>query len=334
MQLAEFLTSQPNRLWRLTRQMGLDYAVGGLPWEEKSEKPWDLMPLIRMKQRYADYGLNLAVIESMPTSNNIKLGTPGRDEEIDIFQQFITNMGAAGIPVLCYNFMAQFNWFRTSTTTMTRGGAIVSSYDHSLMANAPFTSAGIVTEDQLWENLHYFLERIVPVAEEARVKLALHPDDPPMTPIRGVSRILRSADALQRAIDLVPSSYSGITMCQGTLATAGDDIPSVIRHFARQDKMFFVHFRDVRGTAEKFEETFHDDGKTDMLAAMITYYEEGFSGPARPDHVPTMDGEDNENPGYELLGRLFGVGYIKGLMEAASRTVQSQQLLSIGRETA
>jgi mannonate dehydratase len=123
-------------------------------------------------------------------------------------------------------------------------------------------------------------------------------------------------------------------MCQGTLATAGEDIPSVIRHFARQDKMFFVHFRDVRGTAEKFEETFHDDGKTDMLAAMITYYEEGFSGPARPDHVPTMDGEDNENPGYELLGRLFGVGYIKGLMEAASRTVQSQQLLSISSETA
>ncbi|WP_341278563.1 mannonate dehydratase [Paenibacillus sp. FSL H8-0537] len=319
MQLAEFFSPRPDRLWQLAKQMDVNYAVSGLAWEEKSEKPWDLMPLIRMKQRFADSGINLAVIESMPPSNEIKLGTAGRDAEIETFQQFIVNMGRAGIPVLCYNFMAQFNWFRTSTTTRTRGGALVSSYDHSLMRNSPLTEAGIVSEQQLWENLHYFMEQIVPVAEEAKVKLALHPDDPPITPIRGVSRILRSADALQRAIDLVPSAYNGITLCQGTLATAGEHIPSVIRHFGGQDKMFFVHFRDVRGTAEKFEETFHDDGITDMLEAMYTYYDVGFAGPARPDHVPTMEGETNDNPGYELLGRLFGVGYIKGLMEAASR---------------
>lgn len=318
MQLAEFFSSQPNRLWQLAKQLGVDHAVGGLPWEEKLEKSWDLMPLIRMKQRYADSGLALTVIESMPPSNEIKLGTAGRDAEIEVFQQFITNMGAAGIPVLCYNFMAQFNWFRTSTTTRTRGGALVSSYDHSLMKDAPLTDAGLVSEEQLWENLHYFMERIVPVAEQAKVKLALHPDDPPITPIRGVSRILTSSAALQRAIDLVPSDYNGITLCQGTLATAGDDIPSVIRQFAKQDKLFFVHFRDVKGTPEKFEETFHDDGKTNMLEAMHTYYEVGFNGPARPDHVPTMEGEDNTNPGYELLGRLYGIGYIRGLMEAAS----------------
>ncbi|MEV5028115.1 mannonate dehydratase [Paenibacillus sp. LPE1-1-1.1] len=318
MQLAEFFSSQPNRLWQLAKQLGVDHAVGGLPWEEKLEKPWDLMPLIRMKQRYADSGLALTVIESMPPSNEIKLGTAGRDAEIEVFQQFITNMGAAGIPVLCYNFMAQFNWFRTSTTTRTRGGALVSSYDHSLMKDAPLTDAGLVSEEQLWENLQYFMERIVPVAEKAKVKLALHPDDPPITPIRGVSRILTSSAALQQAIDLVPSDYNGITLCQGTLATAGDDIPSVIRQFAKQDKLFFVHFRDVKGTPEKFEETFHDDGKTNMLESMHTYYEVGFNGPARPDHVPTMEGEDNTNPGYELLGRLYGIGYIRGLMEAAS----------------
>ncbi|MFC4810566.1 mannonate dehydratase [Paenibacillus sp. GCM10023250] len=318
MQLAEFFSSQPSRLWQLAKQMNVNYAVGGLPWEETKEKPWDLMPLVRMKQRYADHGLELLVIESMPPSNCIKLGTEGRDEEIETFQKFLINMGAAGIPVLCYNFMAQFNWFRTSTTTVSRGGALVSSYDHSLMQNAPLTEAGIVTEERLWENLHYFMERIVPVAEEAKVKLALHPDDPPVTPIRGVSRILRSAAALQRAIDLVPSPYNGITLCQGTLATAGDDIPRVIREFAKQDKLFFVHFRDVKGTAEKFEETFHDNGKTNMLEAMRTYYEVGYRGPARPDHVPTMAGEDNGNPGYELLGRLYGIGYINGLMEAAS----------------
>lgn len=319
MKLAEFFTSQPNRLWPLAKQMGVDYAVGPLPWEEKGEPAWELMPLIRMKQRFADHGISLEVIENMPPSNHIKLGTPGRDEEIAVMKQLIINMGAANIPVLCYNFMAEFNWFRTSTTTRTRGGALVSSYDHALMEAAPLTKAGHVSEDQLWENLKYFLEQIVPVAEKAKVKLALHPDDPPISPIRGVSRILRNADALMQAIELVPSEYSGITLCQGTLATAGDDIPSTIRRFAAAGKLFFVHFRDVKGTPEKFEETFHDDGKTDMYEAMKTYVEVGFDGPARPDHVPTMEGETNENPGYELLGRLFGVGYIKGLMEAASK---------------
>ena len=319
MQLAEFFTSQPDRLWALAKQMGIDYAVGPLPWETRGEQPWDLMPLIRMKQRYADHGLELTVIESMPPSNRIKLGLPGREEEIETMQKLIVNMGAAGIPVLCYNFMAQMGWFRTSTTTRTRGGALVSSYDHSLMAGAPLTEAGVVGETQLWENLHAFLEQIVPVAEQAGVRLALHPDDPPISPIRGVSRILRDADSLERAINLVPSANSGITLCQGTLATAGESVPAVIRRFASTEKLFFVHFRDVRGTADKFAETFHDDGMTDMYEAMKTYVEVGYAGPARPDHVPTMEGEDNANPGYELLGRLFGVGYIKGLMEAAGK---------------
>lgn len=326
MQLAEFFTIQPDRLWKIAKQLGVNYAVTGLAWDEKIEKPWDLMPLIRMKQRFADAGIEIAVIESMPPSNEIKLGTAGRDREIEQFQQFIVNMGAARIPVLCYNFMAQFNWFRTSTTTRTRGGALVSSYDHSLMQGAPLTEAGEVSEEQLWENLHYFMEQIVPVAEKAGVKLALHPDDPPITPIRGVSRILRSAAALQKAIDLVPSPVNGITLCQGTLATAGDDIPTVIRSFAKQDKIHFVHFRDVKGTPEKFEETFHDDGKTDMLEAMNTYYEVGFNGPVRPDHVPTLEGEDNSNPGYELLGRLHGIGYMVGLMEAAAARLKERNL--------
>ncbi|MFH5185035.1 mannonate dehydratase [Paenibacillus sp. TAB 01] len=319
MKLAEMLGTHKSRLWTLSKQMGVDYAVAGLPREENGYKPWDFMNLLHMKQRFENYGIQVEVIESRPPANKIKLGLPGRDEEIAVIQELIRNMGKVGIPVWCYDFMAEFNWFRTSTTTPTRGGAIVSSYDHSLMKEAPFTENAPISEEQLWENLAYYLKAIVPVAEEAKVKLALHPDDPPISPIRGVSRILTSADALQRAIDLVPSEYSGITLCQGTLATAGDDIPAVIRRFAKQNKLFFVHFRDVRGTAEKFEETFHDDGKTDMYAAMKTYAECGFNGPARPDHVPTMDGESNEHPGYETLGRLYGVGYIKGLMEAAYR---------------
>lgn len=319
MKLAEMLGTHETRLWTLCKQMGINCAVAGLPREVNGHKPWDYVNLLHMKQRFENFGLKVEVIEARPPANKIKLGLPGRDEEIATVQALIRNMGELGIPVWCYDFMAEFNWFRTSTSTRTRGGALVSSYDHALMKNAPYTENAPISEEQLWENLEYYLKAIVPVAEKAKVKLALHPDDPPISPIRGVSRILTSADALQRAIDLVPSEYSGITLCQGTLATAGDDIPATIRRFAQQNKLFFVHFRDVRGTAEKFEETFHDDGKTDMFEAMKTYAEAGFDGPARPDHVPTMVGENNDNPGYESLGRLFAVGYIKGLMEATYR---------------
>ncbi|TDG00711.1 mannonate dehydratase [Paenibacillus piri] len=320
MKLAEMFTPYPDRLWKLARQVGVTHAVAKLPYDEQGVKPWEFTYLLHMKTRFEDYGFQLEVIEPAPTNNKIKLGLPGRDEEIEIMKELITNMGALNIPVLCYNFMAQFGWFRTSTTTVSRGGALVSSYDHSIMLNAPLTEAGIVTEEQMWEHFAYFLERIVPVAEKAKVKLALHPDDPPISPVRGIARIFRNAEALQRAIDMVPSEYNGITLCQGNMAAAGEDIPALIRRFSKQNKLFFSHFRDIRGTAAKFEEAFHDDGITDMFAAMKTYVEVGFNGPLRPDHVPTMEGEGNDKPGYETVGRLFAVGYIKGLLEGAQKS--------------
>jgi mannonate dehydratase len=225
-------------------------------------------------------------------------------------------MGKLGISVWCYEWMPFFNWMRTSTTIPTRGGALVTGYDDSLMQQAPLTEYGVVTEEQLWENLEYFLKRIVPVAEKANVKLAMHPDDPPLSPIRGLGRIMRSVENFQRLIDLVPSPVNGITLCQGNFALMTDDLPSVIRHFGKQGKIFFVHMRDVRGTPQKFEETFHDDGKTDMLECMKAYRDIGFDGALRPDHVPTMIGDSNEQAGYSSIGRLFAIGYLKGLRQA------------------
>ena len=320
MKLADFLPQSPTRLWTLCRQVGITHAVSRLPLEENGIPPWDYMNLLYMKKRFEDHGLQLEVIEPGPDNWKIKSGAVGRDEEIEYVKLLLHNMGALGIPVLCYNFMAQFRWLRTSASTRTRGGALVTSYEHALMKDAPWTQEQFISEQMMWDNLHYFLERVVPFAEKAKVKLALHPDDPPISPIRGVSRILRSADALERAINLVPSEYSGITFCQGTLATAGEDIPQTIRRFGKQNKIFFVHFRDVRGTAEKFAETFHDDGITDMFQAMKTYREVGFDGPIRVDHVPTMEGENNENPGYEAMGRLYAIGYLKGLLEGVEKT--------------
>jgi mannonate dehydratase len=283
---------------------------------DKEYLPWSYMSLVRMKTAYEDGGFQLDVIESRPPLNKAKLGLPGRDEEIQHAIDMIRNMGALGIPVWCYEWMPVFNWMRTSTTAPARGGALATAFDYDLMRNAPLTEYGVVTEEQLWENLEYFLKAVVPEAEKAGVKLAMHPDDPPLSPIRGLGRIMRSIENYQRLLDLVPSPVNGIALCMGNFTLMTDDLPAAIRHFGKQDKIFFVHFRDVRGTPEKFVETFHDDGKTDMLACMQAYRDVGFEGVCRPDHVPTMEGDSNDRPSYSSVGRLFAIGYLKGLREA------------------
>jgi mannonate dehydratase len=215
--------------------------------------------------------------------------------------------------------MTDFNWLRTATAVPGRGGSLVSEWDASRLDGAPQAELGPITEQELWENLEYFLRAVVPVAEQAGVRLAMHPDDPPLSPIRGVARIMRSVEAFQRLVDLVPSAYSGITLCQGNFTLMSDDLPSVIRHFGRQGKIFFVHFRDVKGTPARFVETWHDEGQTDLAACMEAYAEIGYDGPLRPDHVPTVEGDSNDQPGYSAYGRLFALGYITALRECAWR---------------
>jgi mannonate dehydratase len=318
-QIAEYLPPTVSPLWKLSKQAGVDYAVGGLPFNESfngADAPWDYLPLVRMKQRYESGGFKLAVIEARPPLNKAKRGLPGRDEEIATVCTLIENMGRLGIPVWCYEWMTDFNWMRTGTSTISRGGSVVTSFDNSLMKDAPPTENGPITEEKLWETLEYFLKKVMPVAEKWNVKLAMHPDDPPLSPIRGVGRIMRSIENYQRLLDLVPSPMNGITLCQGNFTLMTDDLPGAIRHFGKQGKIFFVHFRDVRGTSEKFEETWHDAGKTDMLACMRAYKDIDFDGVLRPDHVPTVEGDSNDNAGYSSFGRLYAIGYIRGLRQA------------------
>jgi len=310
---------QPGLGLTLMKQCGVEHAVGGIslqpvPNASEDEQPWSYPSLARAKEAYEQSGLTLSVIESRPPMEKIKLGLPGRDEEIEVVGALLRNMGALGIPVWCSAWMPILGVLRTSRTIPSRGGAQVSGYDHDQMRDEPLTEYGIVTEEQQWENLKYFLERVVPVAEEAHVKMAMHPDDPPLSPIRGVARIMSSIENYQKLIDLVPSPVNGIALCQGNFTLMTDDLPSVIRHFGEQDRIFFVHFRDVQGTPEKFAEAFHDEGQTDLVACLRAYRDVGYEGVCRPDHYPKMGDESFSDD--HRLARLFAVGYLKGLREA------------------
>jgi mannonate dehydratase len=209
--------------------------------------------------------------------------------------------------------MTDFNWVRTNLSTPSRGGSVVTSFD-ARDVPADLTSGPPISEEELWTNLGYFLKKVLPVAEKAGVKLSMHPDDPPLSPIRGIGRIMRSIDNFQRLLELVPSPMNTITLCQGNFTLMTDDLPAAIRKFGKA--ISFIHFRDVKGTPQKFEETWHDAGKTDMLACMRSYREIGFDGVLRPDHVPTVEGDTNEDAGYSAFGRLYAIGYIRGLQQA------------------
>jgi mannonate dehydratase len=295
---------------------GIDPRMVGLP----ETKPWDFEAVSAVKNAWIKEGLKLEVIEGPPAlSEKTKLGLEGRDEEISNFITFMKNLSRAGIDTICYNWMPVISWARTTTDRPGRGGALVTAFDYEDIKDLSPTRFGEVSKESLWKNLEYFLKAVVPEAEKCGVKLAMHPDDPQVDSIRGISRIMTTADAFRRMAAIYPSPNNGITMCQGNFSLMGEDIPALVRDFGSKGLIHFVHFRNVRGGKMNFVETFHDEGQIDMYAAMKAYLETGFRGPLRPDHVPTMAGDSNERPGYSALGSLYAAGYIRGLIEAVSK---------------
>ncbi len=331
--LTELLSARPIPLWKLVRQSGVteiaslmrgaeqeqrtypSAASRGSESDPKGYEPWSFEALRRDQEIFAKHGFSVVAIEDNPPMDRVRLGLPGRDQEIEAFITQLRSMGRLGIQVLCYNWMAVSSWTRTSVSVVGRGGALVTGFDRAEAEKLPNLSApGSITVDQLWDGLRYFLDAVVPVAEEEGIRLGMHPDDPPISQVRGIPRVMGTVESFRRLLQLNPSDANGITFCQGNITLMTDDMPSLIHEW--RDKIAFVHFRDVLGTADAFVETFHDEGRTDMAACMRAYADIGFRGPMRPDHVPTMFGEDNENPSYGALGRIFAIGYIRGLEHA------------------
>ena len=309
----------------IARQLGVGSAVINASRKGNAipKEGWDFAQLEQRVRMFTENGIKVNVIEGPTPFENCKLGLPGREQEIDTLHTLMAWMDRLDIRTLCYNWMPVIGWFRSRVDIKTRGGALVTGYKHEDMLDAPLTEAGIVTADQMWDNLSYFLKAIVPAAERYGINLAIHPDDPPVPSLRGIARILISAEALRRVLSLVPSPVNGVTLCQGCFTTMGEDPLEMIESFGREKKLFFAHFRDIRGNALDFQETFHDDGQSDMYACMKAYYRIGFNGCIRPDHVPTMIGERNDHPGYSTMGNLYAVGYMRGLMTAAERETQT-----------
>jgi len=250
--------------------------------------------------------------------------SPNRDREIDDLCQMIRNTAQAGIPALKYN-LSILGVVRTESTPG-RGGSTYSTFVYDRARQEPsLTEAGPVNADEYWERITYFLKRVVPVAEEYKVRLACHPHDPGM-PVdrgyRGVHTVLGSVAGLKRFIDIMPGKYHGLNFCQGTvsemLQRPGEEIFDVIRYFGSRGKIFNVHFRNIRGGLLNFKETFIDDGDVDMLKAMRVYKEVAYDGMLMPDHVPKIAADPQ---GYQAFAYTFG--YIKALIATVDSETQA-----------
>lgn len=329
MQMSEaYFAGMDERRIAFMKQLAVFGAVGGINPKLSGltdTEAWDPKALTANKEAWQQAGLTLNVIEGPASLGTLtKLGLPGRDQEIANFITFMKNLKQhGGIDVICYNWMPVVSWYRTKMDSPGRGGALVTAFDYEDVKKLPITEYGVVTKDALWKNLEYFLKAVVPEAEKIGMKLAMHPDDPQVDSIKGISRIMTSVENFNRMLDIVKSPSNGVTMCQGNFSLMGADIPTVVRDFGKRGLIHFVHFRNVQDLSGKkpsikFTETFHDEGQIDMYAAMKAYYDIGFKGPIRPDHVPTMAGDSNAHPGYSNIGSLFAFGYMRGLMQAIS----------------
>ncbi|MBE6696410.1 MAG: mannonate dehydratase [Ruminococcaceae bacterium] len=315
--LADYFRSQHDATWDFAIQSGVRHGVIRLP-EDSAFDLTDRSHWQAVYKNFTDFGITPLVIEPMPNElhDHIKIGDEKRDECIEKVIKMFPIMRELNIDTICFNWMAHIGWLRTSSDYPERGGAKVTEFK---MTDFKPTDSKISAE-KLWDNYTYFIKAVIPDAEKYGIKLALHPDDPPVPRLGDVERIMISKANIKKAVyDIVKSESLGVTFCQANYFIMGEDVEKTIEEFA--DKIFLVHFRNTSGAPEHFRETFHDNGELDMARLMKTYIKCGVNVPVRVDHVPTMAGEQSTLAGYDALGRLFAIGYLKGILDALERDI-------------
>jgi len=323
----------------------------GIVWslhDEAAGAEWPMEKIMEVKKAADAYGLHLDVVESVNVHEDIKLGLPSRDMYIENYIRTLAKLQKVGVKVVCYNFMPVFDWTRTDlfhpmpdgSTALYYERAKVESLDPQAFLDdivkqdkAGLTMPGWeperlahirelfdaykgVTEDMLWDNLQYFLERVIPAAEEYGINMAIHPDDPAW-PIFGLPRLIISKKNVERFLNLVNRPANGLTLCTGSLGTSmANDIPDIIRTFG--DRIHFTHIRNLKHFENgDFTESSHktSDGSIDIAEVVRAYHDIGFTGYARPDHGRHIWGEECR-PGYGLYDRALGIMYLWGLWDA------------------
>ena len=313
--LTDYFKSTPDATWDFALQSGVKHGVIRLP-EDKEFDITDHSHWRTVHKRFTDFGITPVVIEPMPNElhDHIKAGDDMRDECIEKAIKMFPIMRELNIDTICFNWMAHIGWLRTSSDFPERGGARVTEFN---LEDFKPTGARISAKE-LWANYEYFIKAVIPEAEKYGIKLALHPDDPPIPNLGGVERIMISRDNIRKAVyGILESESLGITMCQANYFIMGEDLSDVIKEFAK--KIYLVHFRNTTGIPTHFRETFHDNGEIDMAEVMKIYRKNGVNVPIRVDHVPTMAGEVSSLPGYDAMGRLFAIGYLKGILDATEK---------------
>lgn len=322
---------------------GIVSAVYDIPVGEA----WSYDRIVELKNEIESHGLELSVIESVPVHEDIKLGGGNRDLYIENYCQTLRNLAKAGIDCVCYNFMPVFDWTRSDLNYELPDGSHALAYtDDVVRAMNPLTGElslpgwdesyskdemkslleqyKNVSEEDLWNNLKYFLDRVIKTAEEVKIKMAIHPDDPPWG-IFGLPRIITNKQNLERFLKLYDSPYNGLTLCSGSLGVdPGNDIIDMVRTFA--DRIHFAHIRNVKITGDHcFEEAGHktECGSLDIYGIIKAYHENGFDGYIRPDHGRMIWGESGR-PGYGLYDRALGAVYINGIWEALDRAERGE----------
>ena len=277
----------------------------------------EFQDLLRLRMRAEDRGLRLIAIENVPIRfyDKIMLGQAGREQQLENMQETIRNMGRAGIPIFGYHFIANGVW-RTQSDTPIRGGAISNGFNYERAKLAPLSYDRVYHEQEMWANYDWYMERILPVCEEYNVRMALHPDDPPVPILGGIPRLFRNFENFKRALDTHPSPMHGLDYCHGCWSEmrGGAGVIESVEYFAKQGRIFYVHFRDVKGASEDFTECFIDEGNSNMFEVMLALKKSGFNGFLIDDHVPKMS---NDSP-WNHRGRAHATGYMLGLLKAVN----------------